>query len=117
LTWDDFESEPFCTELYDDKNPTANPNLIVDKANQKFTTRCTVPARNGHHVIYGEWGRSESTLQRFHGCVDVAFGANPIRPRMGLSGRKDAEAPVGDVLGRAGRADAETWKIPLRRPE
>lgn len=78
LTWDDFETEPFCVELYDDKNPTANPNLIVDKTAIKFTTRCNVPARNGRHVIYGEWGRRESTFQRFHGCVDVAFGTSGL---------------------------------------
>jgi predicted carbohydrate-binding protein with CBM5 and CBM33 domain len=78
LTWDDFETEPFCVELYDDKNPTANPNLIVDKTAIKFTTRCNVPARSGRHVIYGEWGRRESTFQRFHGCVDVAFGTSGL---------------------------------------
>jgi chitin-binding protein len=75
LTWADFETEPFCVELYDDKNPEANPNLVVDKVNIKFTTKCQVPPRSGHHVIYGEWGRTESTLQRFHGCIDVAFGS------------------------------------------
>jgi chitin-binding protein len=78
LTWADFEDAPFCVELYDDKNPTANPNIVADKTNIKFTTKCQVPARAGHHVIYGEWGRTESTYQRFHGCIDVAFGATPI---------------------------------------
>jgi chitin-binding protein len=109
LTWSDFEAEPFCMELYDDRNPIANPNLIVDKVNIKLTTKCRVPARTGHHVIYGEWGRTESTLQRFHGCIDVAFGSAPVRGR--VHGRKaGAKAPNirpgmpgMDVLGRSAR--------------
>jgi len=42
-----------------------------------FTTRCTVPSRTGRHVIYGEWGRTPPTFERFHGCVDVQFSGNP----------------------------------------
>jgi len=118
LTWDDFETEPFCMELYDDKNPAANPNIFVDKTNQKFTTRCTMPARSGHHVIYGEWGRTESTLQRFHGCIDVAFGANPIRPGVRRMERAEVAPGAVDVLGRVqSRTKAQTWKIPLRLPD
>jgi predicted carbohydrate-binding protein with CBM5 and CBM33 domain len=117
LTWDDFEAEPFCMELYDDKNPTANPDVIVDKTAIKFTTKCTVPARSGHHVIYGEWGRTESTLQRFHGCSDVAFGTNPVRPRQGLTGRAEAPRGTADVLGRSGSGSRmRTWRIPMRIP-
>ena len=104
LTWDDFETDPFCVELYDDKNPAANPDLTVDKVNQKFITRCTVPARSGHHVIYGEWGRTEATLQRFHGCVDVAFGPMPIgKGDAGKAASPKAEpaARKVDALGRA----------------
>lgn len=74
LTWDDFESTPFCVLNYEDSTPTANPNVTADKAAQKFHTKCTVPARSGHHVIYGEWGRKPPTLERFHGCIDGAFG-------------------------------------------
>lgn len=102
LTWADFEEEPFCVELYDDKNPTANPDLVVDKTNIKFTTKCQVPARTGRHVIYGEWGRTESTLQRFHGCIDVAFGATSLH-RGGAAGKAAAGASPAkstDVLGR-----------------
>jgi predicted carbohydrate-binding protein with CBM5 and CBM33 domain len=81
LTWDDFEDEPFCTEYYDDENPTANPNIISDTTAVTFTTTCTVPARNGHHVIYGEWGRNEWTYERFHGCIDLSFGEdNQVPP-------------------------------------
>jgi chitin-binding protein len=122
LTWEDFETEPFCTELYDDKNPAANPDVIVDKTAIKFTTKCTVPARSGHHVIYGEWGRNENTLQRFHGCSDVVFGTNPIRPALGGTGRAEAPHRTSDALGRDRRGDrggapTREWTIPMRLPE
>jgi chitin-binding protein len=102
LTWADFEEAPFCVELYDDKNPAANPNLVVDKTKATFTAKCNVPARAGHHVIYGEWGRTESTLQRFHGCIDVAFGGTPIHREgsLGKAAPGNAPAPGVDALGR-----------------
>ncbi|TCS41611.1 lytic polysaccharide monooxygenase [Reinekea marinisedimentorum] len=80
LTWDDFEEEPFCAEYYDDENPTANPNIVADKSAVTFTTTCTLPARNGHHVVYGEWGRNEWTYERFHGCIDLGFGEDNLVP-------------------------------------
>jgi chitin-binding protein len=117
LAWDDFETQPFCTEIYDNNNPTANPNVIVDKTAIKFTTKCTVPARSGHHVIYGEWGRNENTLQRFHGCVDVAFGTSPIRPVPGALGRPKSPSGAADALGRLKKgARTPTWAIPMRLP-
>lgn len=79
-------------EIYDDRNPAGNPDIIVDKVNIKFTTRCQVPARSGHHVIYGEWGRTESTLQRFHGCIDAAFVTSGVAP----SGQ--TRAPAGSAI-------------------
>lgn len=116
LTWDDFEAQPFCSELYDDKNPTANPNVSVDKTAIKFTTKCNVPARSGHHVIYGEWGRNESTLQRFHGCVDVAFGASPLKARDAKRLKASPERAV-DALGRpAAATERGRWRVPLRLP-
>ena len=78
LTWDDFEEASFCTELYDHQQSTANPNIVLDAEKQTFTIRCDVPARSGHHVVYAEWGRTESTWQRFHGCVDLAFGSTAL---------------------------------------
>jgi chitin-binding protein len=105
LTWDDFETAPFCMELYDDLNPTANPNIIVDKPNNKFTTKCNVPARTGRHVIYGEWGRKLSTRQRFHGCIDAVFGSTSIGEsgiRTGLARPRKPSSPEAqvDALGR-----------------
>lgn len=73
LKWSDFETAPFCTLRYDDRNPGGSPDVVPDKANAKFNTYCTVPARAGRHVIYAEWGRNQDTLERFHSCVDAAF--------------------------------------------
>ncbi|MCX2778112.1 lytic polysaccharide monooxygenase [Microbulbifer thermotolerans] len=74
LTWDDFESEPFCNLTgYNDNNPGATPSITPDKENSLFHTQCVVPERTGRHVIYGEWGRNSYTYERFHGCIDVVF--------------------------------------------
>jgi chitin-binding protein len=78
LTFDDFETDPFCALSYDDANPSANPAVVADKANALFQTRCTVPARSGRHVIYAEWGRNQFTFERFHSCVDVVFQGGPV---------------------------------------
>jgi len=44
LSFADFEDTPFCSLDYNDATPNANPNLVPDKANATFLTRCTVPA-------------------------------------------------------------------------
>jgi chitin-binding protein len=76
LSWADFEEAPFCVQNYNDANPGGNPNVVPDKASALFKTTCNVPARSGRHVIYGEWGRNQFTLERFHGCMDVVFQAS-----------------------------------------
>jgi chitin-binding protein len=76
LSFSDFEEMPFCDLAYNDANPSGNPNVTRDVANALFTTRCTVPVRTGRHVIYGEWGRTPPTFERFHSCVDVSFSGN-----------------------------------------
>jgi chitin-binding protein len=73
LAWSDFEEQPFCVQKYDDANPNANPAVTTDKAATQFFTTCNVPARQGRQVIYGEWGRNQFTLERFHSCMDVVF--------------------------------------------
>lgn len=81
LSWNDFETTPFCHLKYNDQTPNANPNIVADKANNKFVTTCTVPERNNRSVIYGEWGRTiNSTAERFHSCMDVVFSGdnNPL---------------------------------------
>ena len=61
LTWDDFESAPFCVLNYSDTNPSADPAVVTDKANSLFHTTCNLPERSGRHIIYGEWGRNHFT--------------------------------------------------------
>lgn len=77
LTFADFEDAPFCDLAYNDATPNANPDLVPDKANATFLTRCTVPSRSGRHVIYAEWGRTPPTFERFHGCIDAQFSGTP----------------------------------------
>src|SRR3954470_13785246 len=77
LSFDDFEDQPFCVLAYDDANPAGNPNVIPDKANALFQTKCNVPVRSGRQVIYAEWGRNQFTFERFHSCVDVVFQNGP----------------------------------------
>ncbi|KAJ3127645.1 hypothetical protein HK098_005990 [Nowakowskiella sp. JEL0407] len=76
LSFDDFESKVFCVQKYDDKNLSANANIVADKKAATFKVRCDVPARSGHHVIKAEWGRLPSTNERFHSCVDLDFGGS-----------------------------------------
>lgn len=106
LTWDDFETQPFCVLEYDDKKPTANPNITTEKAKSLFHTKCTIPSRTGHHVIYGEWGRTEPTKERFHSCIDIAVGTAPTgisaKPMPAAKGPK-VQGPTekqADMLGR-----------------
>ncbi|GAB3735829.1 hypothetical protein GCM10028794_15750 [Silanimonas algicola] len=83
LSWSDFEAAPFCSLQYRDNNPSASPDVVARKAEQRFDTYCTVPARQGRHVIYGEWGRNQYTFERFHGCIDAVFsggGSVPVAP-------------------------------------
>ena len=78
LSFSEFEDTPFCTLTYSDANPTGNPNVTPNVGAATFTTRCTVPARSGRHVIYAEWGRNFFTFERFHGCIDAQFsGTTP----------------------------------------
>jgi chitin-binding protein len=76
LKWSDLEVKPFCEIGWDDKNPNKNPGLITaDKNNSKFRMTCNLPQRQGRHIIYAEWGRTQSTSERFHSCIDVQYGA------------------------------------------
>ncbi len=116
LTWDDFETEAFCVLNYVDTKPFDNPNVIPDKTKSTFATQCQLPARTGHHVIYGEWGRTPPTLERFHGCIDLVFNSSPIisgpLPRGGkLDGMPTQKV---DVLGRSNQKS--TRKFWILRP-
>jgi len=81
LGWNDFEDQAFCVENYDDNSPNGNPDVNPLKDTTQFKVSCDVPARQGRHIIYAEWGRNQSTYERFHGCVDVVFdGSAPPPP-------------------------------------
>ena len=80
LTWDDFESEPFCKQTYNDATPNANPNVVPNVGDTTFATACELPERSGRHVVYGEWGRNYFTFERFHGCIDVSYGESDGGP-------------------------------------
>ena len=106
LSWDDFETKPFCVLMYDDSKPTQNPAVTTEKSKSLFHTTCQLPERKGHHVIYGEWGRLPMTYERFHGCIDLAFGTTAaITPKALKRQGPSLKSPVKKVdgLGRAGK--------------
>lgn len=80
LTWNDFEETPFCLLKYSDSAPNANPNVVPDKATDRFHVTCNVPERANRSVIYAEWGRNHWTFERFHACMDVVFGSEDNPP-------------------------------------
>jgi chitin-binding protein len=118
LSFNDFETAPFCSLAYNDATPNANPNVIPDVANAAFTTRCTVPARTGRHVIYGEWGRTPPTFERFHSCVDVSFSGTPppvITANIALNPNVTTFTGPGAITlngtGSTGSNLAYTWSV------
>ncbi|MFD0471494.1 lytic polysaccharide monooxygenase [Nonomuraea thailandensis] len=65
LTWSDLESTPFHTVT----NPTV--------AEGYYTMTAKLPSRQGRHLIYAIWQRSDSP-EAFYSCSDVVFGqSNP----------------------------------------
>lgn len=112
LTWDDFETEPFCVLEYDDTKRTANPNIVPDVAKGTFKTTCQMPQRKGHHVVYGEWGRFEPTIERFHGCVDLDFGgvAVSLQPQSLMNRRQN---PQMGQSGLPGSRNSQIWQVPF----
>lgn len=61
-------------------NPNGEPDVIPLSDSAQFRTFCDVPSRAGHHVIYGEWGRTPPTKERFHGCIDIMMDGEPVDP-------------------------------------
>ncbi|MEM7170957.1 MAG: lytic polysaccharide monooxygenase [Pseudomonadota bacterium] len=60
LLWDDLEAQPFC-ELGN-----------VELTGGRYKLDCPLPNKNGKHVIYNIWQRSDST-EAFYTCIDVVF--------------------------------------------
>ncbi len=123
LSFSDFEDEPFCVLAYDDSNPTGNPLVVADPATAHFHTTCSVPPRQGRHVIYAEWGRNQFTFERFHGCVDAVFagGGEVVDARIALT--PDVTEVTGgavvtlDASGSLGENLTYQWSVDSVRPE
>jgi chitin-binding protein len=123
LSFSDFEDLPFCTLAYSDANPNANPDVIPNKANQSFATRCTVPARSGRHVIYGEWGRNHFTYERFHSCIDAQFSGSPpptVTANIALNPNVSTFTGSGSIAlngsASVGSNLAYTWSVDSENP-
>jgi len=123
LSFSDFEDAPFCDLAYNDATPNANPNLIPDKANALFTTRCTVPSRSGRHVIYAEWGRTPPTFERFHGCIDAQFSGTPpptVTANIALNPNVSTFTGSGSIAlngsGSVGSNLSYTWSVDSENP-
>lgn len=118
LTWADFEDQPFCALNYDDTKPDGNPDVVPEKGTTLFHTFCQLPARNGRHVVYGEWGRNFFTFERFHSCVDVEFEGGTGKPPVAAIGFKPdvtevtgATTVVLDGTGSKGKGLTYAWSL------
>jgi chitin-binding protein len=123
LSFSDFEEQPFCVLAYDDSNPTGNPLVVADPATAHFRTTCTVPPRQGRHVIYAEWGRNHFTFERFHGCIDAVFtgSGEVVDARIALD--PDVSEVTGsgmitlDASGSLGAGLTYQWSVDSTNPE
>ena len=116
LTWDDFESEPFCMELYDDKNPDGQSRHHRRQDEHQVHHPVQRPGQDRppcHLRRMGEDGIHPATLPRLHrrdlrSCAGApgTGEAGKIRP-----GRKK---PV-DALGREPAPAAADRIPPVRR--
>merc|ERR1711976_616618 len=64
VSFDDLEAEPFCS----------HSDFTMENFNE---FDCEVPARDGQHVIFGIWQRSD-TPEAFYSCSDVIFENVPV---------------------------------------
>jgi chitin-binding protein len=123
LSFSDFEDQPFCVLTYDDANPGGNPLVVADPATAHFHTTCTVPPRQGRHVIYAEWGRNQFTFERFHGCIDAVFdgGGPAVEARIALSPDVTEVTGAGvltlDASGSQGENLSYQWSVDSVNPE
>ncbi|MEU6789445.1 lytic polysaccharide monooxygenase [Nonomuraea angiospora] len=66
LKWSDLEAKPF---------QTVQDPVVTDGF---YTMNAKLPARQGRHLIYAIWQRSDSP-EAFYSCSDVVFGqSNPV---------------------------------------
>ena len=118
LSWSDFESTPFCEIKW---NGQSTSTLQADYAANKFKMLCNVPARQGRHVIYGEWGRTPSTYERFHSCMDVVFSGGestivtPVIAKINIEPVTDKITGAGSLILNGSSSQGESlsysWNI------
>ncbi|WP_219468179.1 lytic polysaccharide monooxygenase auxiliary activity family 9 protein [Nonomuraea rhizosphaerae] len=77
LKWSDLESRPFLS--------TQNPTL----ADGAYVMQGRLPVKQGRHLIYAIWQRSDSP-EAFYSCSDVVFGGGSGTPAGGPSAQPTA---------------------------
>jgi chitin-binding protein len=77
LKWSDLEAKPFHTV----QNPVV--------ADGFYTMAAKLPARQGRHLIYAVWQRSDSP-EAFYSCSDVVFGQSNPSPAPSPTGTPTA---------------------------
>jgi chitin-binding protein len=68
LKWSDLEATPF--------DQVTNPPLVSGSSGAEYSWSARLPAKQGRHIIYSIWQRSDSP-EAFYNCVDVQFGGTP----------------------------------------
>ncbi|NRQ33002.1 lytic polysaccharide monooxygenase [Nonomuraea sp. NN258] len=87
LKWSDLESTPFHSE--------ANPAL----SGGSYTLAAKLPSKQGRHLIYAIWQRSDSP-EAFYSCSDVVFGQgnpNPAPTPTGTPTATPKPTPTGSA--------------------
>ncbi|WP_113699775.1 lytic polysaccharide monooxygenase auxiliary activity family 9 protein [Nonomuraea lactucae] len=77
LKWSDLESKPFLSQ----QNPTLS--------NGSYVLSGRLPAKQGRHLIYAIWQRSDSP-EAFYSCSDVTFGGSNPNPAPTVTGTPTA---------------------------
>ncbi|MEJ3748727.1 lytic polysaccharide monooxygenase [Actinomycetes bacterium KLBMP 9797] len=68
LKWSDLEETPF--------DQVTNPPTTSGESGSEYYWNARLPAKQGRHIIYSIWQRSDSA-EAFYNCVDVQFGGTP----------------------------------------
>ncbi|WP_173065111.1 lytic polysaccharide monooxygenase auxiliary activity family 9 protein [Phytohabitans houttuyneae] len=72
LKWSDLEATPF--------DQVTNPPTQGGPSGSEYYWDARLPSKQGRHIIYSIWQRSDSP-EAFYNCVDVNFGGtNPTSP-------------------------------------
>ncbi|WP_413775727.1 lytic polysaccharide monooxygenase [Micromonospora sp. RTGN7] len=89
LAWNDLEEQPFLTVT----NPPQNGSPGTNEGHYYFSGNLP-SSKNGRHLIYSRWVRSDSQ-ENFFGCSDVAFdGGNGEVTGVGNGGSPNPTTPA-----------------------